>query len=856
MRILLSVVVLFVSCLSYAQELLYVTGRVCDASGNPLPSVIVRRMAAPQFRMSGFTRTDTNGDFEIRAAAGDSLVFSMLGFGQQRVMVGSANSRLKVVMEDKSIALKEVAVKADRVRMHGDTISYTLGSYAKKGDSSLGDVLKRIPGFDVNSSTGQISYEGRPISNFYIEGMDMLGGKYGVATNSLPQKDIASVDVMKHHHAIRVLDSFTFSDDNAVNIRMKESARQHWLSTWQEEAGAESGEGLLWKTDNMAMRVKSDWQTMITLKANNTGDDVKRESDLLQELTESSVPLSQYIQIEKPSLPNLPTNRTLFNRSVAANVSFLKPLTESSQLTLQVYYNHDRIESEGDTRQIFYDTDSVTREVKNSRLFHETTDHLYAMAKYEKNSENCYLKNELTGDFTWDRQQMTEEGTDPHSQQARLPVTVVKDNVYVIRRYGNRLISFRSNNKLETAPQRLQADDVLSQRVSQSSLSTDTYASGAFKLGGFTLSAKAGATAATRKLQSSAAPVAGTEDISFANDTRFSFVRLYADPSLEFRNTEVSIQLGAPVSLQTSLYAHAGSNTQVYVSPSLQLRWFVTTRYETSLRAEIKKEDMDYNHFFSGAIWQDYRYITLGYEGYRLAGVRTVAWGNRYNDALHSIHLFATLGYSHSTHPYTSAYQYVGDFILRSFSSHETEADSWTGNVLLQKGLPIADMKLTLQTNYVWNKYQIVHDAMTMPATSRQWTTNASVSMSPWKDATVRYTLMHRLNGIEVRQLSNKSTVSNWANILNLTAPITDRWQLLASCEYDDNRLSSNYHKDSFFTDIKVRYISKHLELSLSANNVFNSRTYTANVSNDLYLLTTENRIRGRAILLGVVIKP
>ena len=95
MRILLSVVVLFVSCLSYAQELLDVTGRVCDASGNPLPSVIVRRMAAPKFRMSGFTRTDTNGDFEIRAAAGDSLVFSMLGFGQQRVMVGSANSRLK-----------------------------------------------------------------------------------------------------------------------------------------------------------------------------------------------------------------------------------------------------------------------------------------------------------------------------------------------------------------------------------------------------------------------------------------------------------------------------------------------------------------------------------------------------------------------------------------------------------------------------------------------------------------------------------------------------------------------------------------------------------------------------------------
>ena len=49
--------------------------------------------------------------------------------------------------------------------------------------------------------------------------MNLMGGKYGLATKSLPQDDVATVEVMKHHQPIRVLDDFTYSDDNAINIK-------------------------------------------------------------------------------------------------------------------------------------------------------------------------------------------------------------------------------------------------------------------------------------------------------------------------------------------------------------------------------------------------------------------------------------------------------------------------------------------------------------------------------------------------------------------------------------------------------------------------------------------------------------
>ena len=41
-----------------------------------------------------------------------------------------------------------------------------------------------MPGIDVSES-GQIRYNNRPINKFYIEGLDLMGGRYGVAVNNV-----------------------------------------------------------------------------------------------------------------------------------------------------------------------------------------------------------------------------------------------------------------------------------------------------------------------------------------------------------------------------------------------------------------------------------------------------------------------------------------------------------------------------------------------------------------------------------------------------------------------------------------------------------------------------------------------
>ena len=73
----------------------------------------------------------------------------------------------------KNLELKEVVVKSKKIRHSGDTICYNASTYLSKNDKVLEDLLKKMPGISI-SPDGQISYNGKWITEFYIEGTDML----------------------------------------------------------------------------------------------------------------------------------------------------------------------------------------------------------------------------------------------------------------------------------------------------------------------------------------------------------------------------------------------------------------------------------------------------------------------------------------------------------------------------------------------------------------------------------------------------------------------------------------------------------------------------------------------------------
>ena len=169
-----------------------VTGHVVDDENKPLASVIIKRFSA-QHKMRGYATSNHDGEFLINAEVGDSLTFSMLGFQEAHIAVKSKMQPLTVKMSSGAIELKEVSVKSDKVHERGDTVSYLVGAFANSNDRSIGDVIAKMPGFDVDKSSGKISYEGKPISKFYIEGLDMLLDQFADRTGNADIMSFAEV---------------------------------------------------------------------------------------------------------------------------------------------------------------------------------------------------------------------------------------------------------------------------------------------------------------------------------------------------------------------------------------------------------------------------------------------------------------------------------------------------------------------------------------------------------------------------------------------------------------------------------------------------------------------------------------
>lgn len=845
-QLLVMILIMFPLVLSAQTRL---TGNVVDAKGEPLAGAIVQLRNNGTNKMIRFCRTDAKGAFSMETAADSYMEVSLLGFRKQRIDSFTADKPLQIVMEEEAVSLKEVTVKANKVRQNGDTITYNVATFADKNDRSIGDVLARIPGFEVDKQNGEVKYEGKSISKFYIEGLDMLGGKYGVATNSLPQVDVGSVQVMRNHQPIRVLEDFTYTDDAAVNIRMKEGAKSRWVTSLNGGAGISSDTGL-WKLEGFGLRLKSAYQTMLTYKTNNTGENINRETTSLFDF-DGMEGRQDYISLSPPATPNLSERRTLFNRSHAVTANVMRRIDESSQVNAQLIYNNSRETADGNRITEFLLPDS-SRTTDNSKAYLKKDNELYALVKYEKNSHRHYLKNSLSGDLRWSRQWLNETGTDSHRQLARKPEYDIRDNLYVIRKYGNRLVSFYSNNRIVSRPQSL-AVDSLYQRASSQKYSTDTYVMGGIKLGKLNLSLKAGVNAAIHRLESEATGLPDTLGLS-CGDSRYSFARLYVEPKLSYKTRDIEIELTPTTEYLYEKYSEDRGNNMVLFSPDLYVRWHVTPRLRLSLGGNSSMEASDPTRFHHTLVMQDFQYIRQGWGGYSHGKTRAVRGNITYNDALQGLHTILTISRSFATSPYITTRQFVGNYIILSAEEQETKSDSWQATLIASKGINLWNGVVSLRAFYMDNDATMLQDGIPTEFNSKTLNARAGIDFSFYKDMRFRYGLTFSNNRMKMEQSDISMNIHNWKHDMTVTIPI-DKLSFDLMGEYYRNELTDGSYKDFFIADIKASYKFRHLDISVALNNLLNRSTYSYVTASDLIRATSINVIRGRELLVSLYYK-
>ena len=182
-RLLLSFTLAVVWSISVSAQTL-LSGVVMDASKNPIEGASIQ-LSIGQKKTVAISITDERGQFSLSTKGqADSLyiIVSHISFEKKSIRLGAEVKDITIVLSPKQTILKEVTVKTPSLTQRGDTLTYSLRAFSGEGDYRLRDALKKLPGIDVAES-GKIKYQGKEISNFYIEGLDLLGGKYNIATS-------------------------------------------------------------------------------------------------------------------------------------------------------------------------------------------------------------------------------------------------------------------------------------------------------------------------------------------------------------------------------------------------------------------------------------------------------------------------------------------------------------------------------------------------------------------------------------------------------------------------------------------------------------------------------------------------
>lgn len=145
--------VLMISLNGMAQSVM--TGKVSDSEGKPVVGASVRI----QKKNIG-TATDAKGNFSIRISAGDTLVFSSVGF-QTREMVYRKSSDLKVVLTEENKTLSDVVVTGYKSQIKSEitgSVSTLKMDKITEGQAaeSFGSLLQgKIAGVNIQLNSGE-----------------------------------------------------------------------------------------------------------------------------------------------------------------------------------------------------------------------------------------------------------------------------------------------------------------------------------------------------------------------------------------------------------------------------------------------------------------------------------------------------------------------------------------------------------------------------------------------------------------------------------------------------------------------------------------------------------------------------
>jgi len=825
---------LFLSALQLVSAQVTYRGTVTDMESNePVELATVRLVQGDAEKLIEYGMTSNKGAFTINAKQQlDSLyvIVSVLGYRTYKEKATSGQE-MKIHLQTESINLREVVIKPGRIWGRRDTINFAIPDFMSSKDETMKDVLKKLPGLDVDNS-GKISYNGKAISNFYVEGMDLTDGRYNRINNNLKAQTVEAVQVLENHQAVRMLKDKINSNDIAINLKLKPEFKDKWMVNLQGGAGYSSNHpsgNFLWDNDINAMQLSRGSQSIYTFKNNNTGNDVTDENKMLIEFSSNRMSATELTGfIPQPSfMAPLKKERLLFNNVYTASANRLYKMNETSQLRFNTGYTHDlRQQERGSNTSYFQPNDTIyIEEQSNTKV---KTDKVELSAHLENNGETNFLTNRLDMSALWEKGNSRYSGSELLCQQINTTNIGLKNEFRNLWNTDKHTFEIRSLVKFNHLPSKLAIDNSTRQYLNLNHFYTDNYFSLLKKKGTLTQKYNAGITAQTSNIQNT--------------------YGLYLTPNWQINNGKWLTNINLPATLT----GFPGKDfLRPAINPSLSVRYKYNYAWQFLLFGNYKEGYGNLTDFYTTTYYTNYRHQIQNTGNPMINRNQFYTVSGEYKNTIREF--FATLSVNHIRNWTNRIYEQIinGDQIILTSHDQSTQSSGWTINGQVAKGF--FDYGLKLSLNYILgnSKAEQISMGEKVPFKSSYLLLEPKISWSPMAGFLIDYEGSFRYSGNKIGKDTELTPLWNMVQKINLSYDFTlIELGLAADHYYNDVSRDKGVH--AFLMDVFMRWSSGSWLINLHTRNLFDKRDYGYTQYNSLQSYTSWINIRGRELLATV----
>jgi hypothetical protein len=213
-----------------AQDTYNLYGKVTDSLGAPLyPSTV--RLIASQDTLTTLTHEDGVFSFKILHNREFKMLISMKGYQSvdQVIAVPADQRTVKltplVLHEDYGDLDPAIVTRLRPITIADDTVSYHVAAFPTPDGSEVEDILKRLPGVEVDIN-GNVIVQGKPISKVLVDGKEFFGGDVLLAIRNLPAEVVNKLQVIDDYGGQTRLTGVKSGDPAKVlNIVLKPDKR-------------------------------------------------------------------------------------------------------------------------------------------------------------------------------------------------------------------------------------------------------------------------------------------------------------------------------------------------------------------------------------------------------------------------------------------------------------------------------------------------------------------------------------------------------------------------------------------------------------------------------------------------------